>query len=120
MKVAVYGTLKRGFHNNTLLMHSRFLEERIIPGYKLMDAGFPVAVPCNKSSIKAEIFEIDDDDKVTLVSLDRLEGEGHMYNRIIVDDMQMYVGNPKFWNRYEMDEIPSSNNVYEYQKKRYL
>ena len=117
MKIAVYGTLKRGHHNNVILMSAQFLEERTIKGFKLMDSGFPVAIPDEESSIKAEIWDIGND-KETLRRLDMLEGEGRMYVRTAVDDFQLYVGHPTFWKPDRMQELPSIDNVYEYQGYR--
>lgn len=116
MKIAVYGTLKRGHHNNVILMNAQFLEERIVKGYKLLDSGFPVAMPCDTSSIKVEIFDIGDDE-ITLMRLDRLEAEGRMYIRTKIDDFQMYVGNPPYW-QHPMEEIQQIDGVYEYHPYR--
>lgn len=117
MKIAVYGTLKRGHHNNVILSHAQFLEERVLKGFKLLDSGFPVAVPCKKSSIKIEIFEFDDE--ATLQRLDRLEAEGRMYIRTKVDDFQIYVGNPPYWRNFErMEEIQTIDGVHEYHPYR--
>jgi gamma-glutamylcyclotransferase (GGCT)/AIG2-like uncharacterized protein YtfP len=118
MLLYVYGTLKRGHHNNVLLAHAQFLEERVIPGYKLLDAGFPVAWPDENSSILVEVYDIGDD-KFTLMRLDRLEAEGRMYHRTKVDDGQMYVGNPDYWREDHMEESTKNlNGVFEYHRYR--
>lgn len=118
MLIGTYGTLKRGHHNNVILMHADFLEERVIKGFKLLDSGFPVAVPCEKSSIKIEIFDIHDD-QACLQRLDRLESEGRMYIRTKVDDFEMYVGNPPYWGNFErLEEIQQIDGVYEYHPYR--
>ena len=115
MKVFVYGTLKRGYGNNILLAGSQFLEERVLPGYKLYNAGFPVAAPDENSSIKGEVFDIAEEDvNRTLYHLDRLEGEGWMYNRMVVDDVSLYVGHPKAWSFDRMSECHNVDGVYEW------
>lgn len=113
MKVFVYGTLKKGYGNNVLLRNAKFIEDRVIQGYELLYAGFPVAVPNETSSILGEVYEISDDDDFTLSRLDRLESEGSMYNRIEVDGCQMYVGNKSFWGSYSLRKCPKTEeNVY--------
>lgn len=112
MKIFVYGTLKKGYHNNQLLSRtdSKFISEHILPGYKLFHAGFPVAMPSDGTSIKGEIWEIDPNGPA-LGYLDRLESNGYMYNRTQVDDLSLYVGHPRYWER-ELPECPNDNNVY--------
>lgn len=98
MKVIVYGTLKAGYGNNRLLSNSTFVSIYTVANYRLYDAGFPVAVPSEGESIRGELYDIGDDERV-LASLDRLEGEGMMYNRVEVEpDTYMYVGHPDFWD----------------------
>lgn len=112
MQIAVYGTLKRGYGNNRILTEGTgvFIEERILPGFKLYNAGFPVAMDDNDSSILVEIWDIgdpttNDDAFRTLSRLDRLEGEGSMYHRVYVqNDVQMYVGRSDFWSFERMEE----------------
>lgn len=110
MKFLVYGTLKRGYGNNRLLQQGRanFLREQIVPGYKLYNAGFPVAIPNENSSILCELWEISPEKcDETVKSLDRLEGEGRMYNRVEIErDTFLYVGHPNFWNTYRLEECP--------------
>lgn len=77
--VFVYGSLKRGYHNHHLLMHSRFIGTgRTPPRFDLLDLGsFPAAI-AGKHQMTGEVFEIDNE---TLKDLDRLEGNGFMYLR---------------------------------------
>lgn len=97
MKVVVYGTLKRGYGNNVVLGASKFIEPKVVTGYKLYNAGFPVARPSPEDSLIGELYEIDSEQ--TLRNLDRLEGEGRMYIRTLIEpDTYMYVGPENFWN----------------------
>lgn len=116
MKIFTYGTLKRGHHNNVILMNAQFLEERVVKGFKLLDSGFPVAMPDPTGAIKGDLFDIGDD-MITLQRLDRLEAEGRMYLRTKIDDFEMYVGNPPYWKNLE-DEIEQIDGVYEYHPYR--
>lgn len=109
MKVFVYGTLKKGYGNNVLLNGTKFIEERTLKGYKLYDAGFPVAAPSEGNSIKGEVYELPENSP-NLQWLDRLEGNGRMYNRTEHDDVELYVGHPQCWNFSRMTECPMDNN----------
>jgi gamma-glutamylcyclotransferase (GGCT)/AIG2-like uncharacterized protein YtfP len=118
MFVVVYGTLKRGYGNNRLLQTSNFVSECIVPGYLLRNAGFPVAFPDQDSSLKGELWDIGDD-LSTLSNLDRLESNGRMYQRTLVEAIhpaenplreimaaEMYVGVHEFWNRLGDEQLP--------------
>lgn len=113
MKFIVYGTLKRGYGNNRLLANATFVKEITVPGYRLLNAGFPVAIPHEESSLLGELWETLPDDKQTVQWLDRLENEGRMYNRVEVEEnIFMYVGHPSFWNKYQLNECPNRDGVY--------
>lgn len=118
MKVVVYGTLKKGYGNNRLLCNAKYIQEYVIPGYKLYDCGFPVASPQEDSAVLGELWEISPDDNQTIQWLDRLEAEGRMYNRIEVEENTfMYVGNPPYWNNFKgLTECPSNNNHYYWER----
>lgn len=110
MKVFVYGTLKRGYNNHKLLNNAEFVGEKIIPGFRLFyshgEVGFPVAQKDDSSSVKGEIYEVND-----FKVLDQLEGEGFMYDRIFIDnDTQMYVGNKRFWDFSGLTSCPKDEN----------
>lgn len=103
MQVFVYGTLKAGYGNNSLLQGSKFVREDRVKGYKLFNCGFPVATPDANSSVKGEVWEIDP--SKTLQWLDRLEGNGRMYNRTEVPEgVSLYVGHPEFWDFSKLRE----------------
>lgn len=74
-RLAVYGTLMRGFRaNQNFLNKAKFVEEVQIPGYDMYNRwGFPCIVPNpeNKEGIRAEVFEDIDDD--TMKNLDYYE-----------------------------------------------
>lgn len=125
--VFVYGTLKSNHRNNVLLKDSTLINENaIVPGFKLLDVGFPIAIPCKDSSISGEVYDISgDNEDTTLASLDRLEAEGRMYDRKKVktldgmdleSDVEMYVGNSHFWRGDNLMECPKINNVYTWQR----
>ena len=87
-RVFVYGSLKRGFYNNTLLYQSRFIGERITQDETWIMrslGGFPGVVRKLHGGMSASIFgdlyEVDD---MTLARLDRLENNGHFYSRELV------------------------------------
>lgn len=110
MKVFVYGTLKRGYGNNALLAKAKFIEKRVLPGFKLYNAGFPVARESPGDSIVGEVFEISKDDKNTLQWLDRLESNGRMYNRTEAGDVQLYVGHPDYWDFRQLAICPKDED----------
>lgn len=120
MKVAVYGTLKKGYGNNWHLRDANLLKEDVVHGYKLYNSGFPVACPADGCAITVEVYEFDDE--ATLVGMDRLEGyrgvgQHNMYDRIEVttesgEDCHMYVGGSERWPFERMPECPNENNLY--------
>lgn len=74
--VFVYGSLKKGFHNNYLLGRSRLVGEATLPRVKMLRLwGFPGLVE-GKGGVEGEVFEVD---SYTLFTLDRLEGVGYGY-----------------------------------------
>jgi gamma-glutamylaminecyclotransferase len=123
----VYGSLKRGFHNNELLDRARFIgTAHTAPRFDLIDLGsFPAAIQ-GKHSVSGEVYEVD---ARTMRDLDRLESNGSMYQRKkvplalagrqIVAWMYIYLeddgydplvepqGGMVTWNR------PALNNTYE-------
>jgi gamma-glutamylcyclotransferase (GGCT)/AIG2-like uncharacterized protein YtfP len=123
MRIAVYGTLKRGYGNNRILTEggAEFVSETTVQGVKLYNAGFPVAkyASINDYSL-VEVWDIGDvrsDDVAmrTLQRLDRLEGEGSMYIRERVATLgygvvDMYIGAQGFWNFNVMEEVPRNND----------
>jgi gamma-glutamylcyclotransferase (GGCT)/AIG2-like uncharacterized protein YtfP len=61
-RVFVYGTLKRGHPNNSLLVGSGFLGEAVtVPTYKMVETSFPVIMPDPSGQpVAGEIYAVDD------------------------------------------------------------
>lgn len=81
--VFVYGTLKAGFPNHYLLEGARVVMPYIVRlnGFTMHSTGwYPVAVR-GDGAISGEVYEIND---AILASLDRLEGNGRLYQRELV------------------------------------
>ena len=76
----VYGTLKKGYGNNTLIKHTEFIGESIsIERFDLSGIGFPCAYPNrNGKLLQGEIYKLNDSDFITT---DMLEGNGSLYQR---------------------------------------
>ena len=124
-KVFVYGTLKKNFHNHHLLKDMPYLgKARTIPGaFGMYSAGsFPVLGPTDavkeKAAVSGELYAVD---AFCIVQLDRLEGNGSMYNRekhwVSALDQQtdgrpgtytdclMYVGRKDYWDFKSMSKV---------------
>lgn len=71
MIMAVYGTLKQGFGNNHLLERAKYLGEAFTtPEYTMYSlGGFPTIVKNGNTSIKIEVYEVEDP-----TAINRLEG----------------------------------------------
>ena len=85
-KVAVYGTLRKGFGNNRLLGDSRFLGEGLSEFEATMysNGGFPIlSLDEPSSKVVVEVFVVEDE--ATLQDLDGLEGYPYWYNRTICE-----------------------------------
>lgn len=82
MNVFVYGTLKAGYGNHRLLEGKTMLGIGVTDiRYNMISGGFPVVMAAdNGLLVKGEVYDITGD-LATLDNLDRLEGEGVMYNR---------------------------------------
>jgi gamma-glutamylcyclotransferase (GGCT)/AIG2-like uncharacterized protein YtfP len=88
-RVFVYGTLKSGHHRNGIyLSGSKFVGQATIDGFELYSirGAFPAVVrPADGQLgglVYGEVYEVDDG---TLRALDRLEQNGTMYTREIVE-----------------------------------
>ena len=81
MLVAVYGSLKKGFGNHSLLKHSKFIGEDIVKGFEMRSMGAFPFIRKGFGNVHIEIYEVDD---LTMFNLDRLEGYPYFYNRIQV------------------------------------
>ncbi len=107
-RVFVYGTLKSGYGNNTLLSTSRLIGKAVTKKhYVLGNVGFPFAFPADVvpagnqrllHPVAGEVWEIDTPG--TLLDLDNLEGHPTWYKRREVelqDDSLVWI--------YEMDDF---------------
>lgn len=76
--VFVYGTLKRGCKNHSILKSARFLGEAKITGATMLDLGpFPCVIP-GDGEVKGEIYQVN---PAQLRMLDILEGHPNLYER---------------------------------------
>lgn len=83
MKVAVYGTLRKGFWNHRLLENSKFIgKTKTEPVFTMYGHGVPWIVNGGNTEITVEVYEIDEE---TFQSLDFLEGYPVYYNRQLIN-----------------------------------
>jgi gamma-glutamylcyclotransferase (GGCT)/AIG2-like uncharacterized protein YtfP len=90
MRVAVYGTLKRGgrLHGNMEAIKAKFIEEVDLKGFEMYHlGGYPAIIEKKDGVIKAEVFEIDE---IGLSRLDRVEGYPHLYQRQLTEHGFVY------------------------------
>lgn len=76
--VAVYGSLRKGLGNHSILGDSDLLSVEVIKGFDMYSLGAFPAVETGKGEITVEVYEVDDD---TLFNLDILEGVPTFYQR---------------------------------------
>ncbi len=83
MRVFVYGTLKKGFHNAFYLQDARFLGEFTTdPVYSMYNFGtYPAVSELGKTAIAGEVYEISES---LLESIDRLEWYPEFYQRVMI------------------------------------
>lgn len=79
-QVAVYGSLRKGFHNHGFLERSKYLGTYSTTAtYTMIDLGsFPGILGGGVTSILVELYEVTPN---TLKDLDILEGVPHFYER---------------------------------------
>lgn len=82
MIVFVYGSLRKGFHNHSLLKHSQCVGEAQTKGTMYDLGAFPAVDYHSNQDVHGELYEIDEG---TLARLDRLEGHPNFYHRVEVD-----------------------------------
>lgn len=77
-RIFVYGTLKKGFGNHSIISGSRWLGDTEVKG-KIYNLGaFPGAKFDEDGIVKGELYEVNE---LTLGRLDRLEGHPSFYLR---------------------------------------
>jgi gamma-glutamylcyclotransferase (GGCT)/AIG2-like uncharacterized protein YtfP len=82
-RVFVYGTLLSGCYNHGCLWGQQCLGAGSITGFALYNlGGYPGTIPALEEEVLGEVYEVDEN---TLVRLDRLEGNGWLYNRRSVE-----------------------------------
>lgn len=78
----VYGTLRRGFHNNHLLKDSEYVGDATIAGTMRSLGGFPCISLYGDYQIHGELFKVGPD---VLAACDRLENHPTWYLRTKVE-----------------------------------
>ena len=92
MLMFVYGTLKRGYGNNRLMINSKFLGEAVtVRPMMMIGLGVPFVWPAqNGLPLKGEVFDLGPvgedtiagrDATKRLAAIDRLESNGRVYER---------------------------------------
>ena len=83
-RVAVYGSLKKGFGNHSLLLGSQYLGTTdTYPEWNMYSlGGFPAITYDGDTPICVEVYKVDDE---TMNDLDMLEGYPNFYNRRVID-----------------------------------
>lgn len=99
-RVAVYGSLKQGYHNHPLLEGYPCQNTDVIQGWDMVDLGSFPGIFKGDGEIHVEIYEVDDSG---MGRLDMLEGYPTFYNRTQVDTSEgkawiYYLNNP---SRYD-------------------
>lgn len=90
MKVAVYGSLRQGFHNHPLIEGSEYLGTTMtVDEYTMYDLGsFPaVCLTFPYSQIVVEVYDVDESTMFRLNRLEGYRGEGmdNFYDRSLVE-----------------------------------
>lgn len=96
MRIAVYGTLKKGFGNNSLLRNEVFVRNDTVSGFDMYSlGGFPGIIPSPeaKTPVVVEVYDVSEH---ALKRLDMLEGHPHFYERTKVtldsgDEASLYI-----------------------------
>jgi gamma-glutamylcyclotransferase (GGCT)/AIG2-like uncharacterized protein YtfP len=87
MRFAVYGTLRKGYGNHSLLLGTNFIGAGLTSEpYRLTANGIPfVSKESPVSKVKVEVYETDNEDIIS--DVDSLEGHPRFYRReeIFVD-----------------------------------
>jgi gamma-glutamylcyclotransferase (GGCT)/AIG2-like uncharacterized protein YtfP len=120
--IFVYGTLKKGYGNHRLLRDCEFVEEFVVPGFKLFESGIPYMKRTGNPDDKVlgEVYKVDNR---SLQYLDQLEGHPDWYRREVVvhespdtvdNDLEGYVYLPEV----HCPESPKVDGVYVYGRER--
>lgn len=124
MKVFVYGTLKKGFHNHRCLEGALFEKEAVLSkAFRMFDTGgFPVILPASTNAPgyfpTGEVYVLPEGvagEKI-LHRLDALESEGYMYHRkefetLDGDVVSVYVGDERVFDRFAKRQVYLGPNI---------
>ncbi len=81
MKVAVYGTLRRGHGNHRLLENAKFEGRRVVSGFNMFMLGSVIpGIKPGDGEVTVETYS-----EYDLGPLDQLEGHPNFYKREVVD-----------------------------------
>lgn len=82
-RVVVYGSLKKGFHNSSLLEDCTCLSNEVTFQGDMFSLGaFPFCTKGGNNTIYGEMYEVDDS---VMSNLDKLEGHPEFYRREVVE-----------------------------------
>ncbi len=82
-KLFTYGTLMKGQCRHRVLEGTRYIGDAVLHDYCLLELGsYPGAIRKEGFNVYGEVYEIDE---VLKHELDRIEGEGYLYERKTVD-----------------------------------
>ncbi|MGH8474745.1 MAG: gamma-glutamylcyclotransferase family protein [Methylococcales bacterium] len=91
-RVAVYGSLKAGRHNDHYLRTATLVaRSKTAPEYTMIDVGpYPAIIPAGDTPIEVEVYAVDSD---TLKALDELEDHPDRYLRslIRIENLDAYI-----------------------------
>jgi gamma-glutamylcyclotransferase (GGCT)/AIG2-like uncharacterized protein YtfP len=114
-RVAVYGTLKKGYNNHKIIKHSDFVGcGETAEKFPLLVDGLPYLYeePKKGHQVKVEVYDVDD---ATLEDLDRLEGHPTFYQRkkcwIRMEDWSQ----SNCWVYFVQQDLPRGTTDYEMQ-----
>ena len=120
----VYGTLKKGFSNNTLIKHTEFIGEAIsVDRFDVSGYSFPCAYPNSEGKLlQGEIYNLSKSD---FILTDGLESNGFFYSREIrkfvcneeTVEAWIYIIMKRSGSNYETDSDIINWN-YDYSKRR--
>lgn len=106
MIIAVYGTLKSQYGNNSLMRGSTLIGEGLISGHRLFQNGIPFLVKDQESdySVLVEVYDVPEQD---VPRIDSLEGHPRWYRREPTA-VQMKSGEVQVAEIYKLDTAPDN------------
>lgn len=125
-RIFVYGTLKRGLSNHTLIAGSRFVgPAATTERFRMIADSFPVLLSFPEGlAVAGELYEVDTETRARLDHLERVreDGSGSYVRRAtevhhwdgekrIASLAELYVGNPSRWQTSPWLEWHITNSV---------